>query len=224
MPPGCLALALVVALVLLLPVFLANVILLALAKLGLSPGASLLVLAGMLAGGLVNVPLRHLPRGEPIEVDSFGLFGFGRVLPRSARRRTTTVLAVNVGGCIVPASVAAYELARIAAQGATSLLAAGIAIGVNTAVCYRLARPLPRVGIALPALVPAVVAALCALLLARDFAPPVAFSAGVLGPLLGADLLHLRQVARLGTGIASIGGAGTFDGIVMSGLLATLLA
>ena len=95
---------------------------------------------------------------------------------------------------------------------------------MNTAVFYKLARPLPRVGIALPALVPALVAAVCALVLARELAPPVAFSAGVLGPLLGADLLHLRQVARLGTGVASIGGAGTFDGIVMSGLLATLLA
>jgi uncharacterized membrane protein len=52
----------------------------------------------------------------------------------------------------------------------------------------------------------------------------LAFAAGVLGPLIGADLLHLREVNKISTGVASIGGAGTFDGIVISGLIATLLA
>ncbi|MCS4031868.1 putative membrane protein [Salinibacter ruber] len=53
--------------------------------------------------------------------------------------------------------------------------------------------------------------------------PPIAFAAGVLGPLIGADLLHLDDIAQLGAGMASIGGAGTFDGVVLSGLVATLL-
>ena len=57
-----------------------------------------------------------------------------------------------------------------------------------------------------------------------DFAPPIAFIAGVLGPLIGADLMHLRDIKRIATGIASIGGAGTFDGIVLSGLMAAFLA
>jgi uncharacterized membrane protein len=56
------------------------------------------------------------------------------------------------------------------------------------------------------------------------YRPPVAFVAGVLGPLVGADLLHLRDITRVPVGILSIGGAGTFDGIVLSGFLATLLA
>jgi uncharacterized membrane protein len=46
----------------------------------------------------------------------------------------------------------------------------------------------------------------------------------VLGPLIGADLLHLRDIEELETGIASIGGAGTFDGIVLSGIVAAYLA
>ena len=49
------------------------------------------------------------------------------------------------------------------------------------------------------------------------------FRSGVLGPLVGADLLHLDDIAEIGTGMASIGGAGTFDGVVLSGLVATLL-
>ena len=48
--------------------------------------------------------------------------------------------------------------------------------------------------------------------------------AGVLGPLIGADLLHLREIEKIATGVASIGGAGTFDGIILSGIMAAYLA
>lgn len=68
-----------------------------------------------------------------------------------------------------------------------------------------------------------VVAVLPSLLLVPEFTPPVAFTAGVLGPLIGADLLHLARIDKLETGMASIGGAGTFDGIVLSGMIAALL-
>src|SRR5262249_1384970 len=39
-------------------------------------------------------------------------------------------------------------------------------------------------------------------------APPVAFVAGVVGSLVGADLLHLADVRRIGAGMASIGERG----------------
>lgn len=42
--------------------------------------------------------------------------------------------------------------------------------------------------------------------------------------LIAADLLHLRDIRRLGALFASIGGAGSFDGIFISGLVAVLLA
>jgi uncharacterized membrane protein len=61
-------------------------------------------------------------------------------------------------------------------------------------------------------------------MLAREIAPLIAFSSGVLGTLIGADLLHLNDIRKITTGVASIGGAGTFDGIVLSGFIATLLA
>ncbi len=38
------------------------------------------------------------------------------------------------------------------------------------------------------------------------------------------DLLHLRDLGRRGAGLMSIGGAGTFDGIVISGFLAAMLS
>jgi len=52
----------------------------------------------------------------------------------------------------------------------------------------------------------------------------VAFASGVLGPLIGADLLHLHEIRKFDTPAVSIGGAGTFDGIVVSGMVALLLA
>jgi uncharacterized membrane protein len=66
-----------------------------------------------------------------------------------------------------------------------------------------MARPVAGLGILLPALVPGCLAALLAHApCAREHAPPVAFCAGVLGPLVGADLLHLRDLGRRGGGHA----------------------
>ena len=63
-----------------------------------------------------------------------------------------------------------------------------------------------------------------AIVLARDQAAPLAYIAGSLGTLIGADLSNLGQVRGLGAPVASIGGAGTFDGIFLTGILAVMLA
>jgi uncharacterized membrane protein len=63
-----------------------------------------------------------------------------------------------------------------------------------------------------------------ALLLARQHAAPLAYIAGSLGTLVGADLLNLNRLQGLGAPVASIGGAGTFDGIFLTGILAVLIA
>ncbi len=225
MPSGCLGLLLLLALLVLLPFLFTEAMLDAMGKLGLSEAASTAAVVAILLGGLVNVPVRRLPREEAVDIPPFGLFGFDWMAPRLHRRRAQTVIAVNVGGCVVPCLLAAHQLLRLVGAGASSLLAGVAAIGINTAVCYAVARPIPNVGIAMPPLAPALVAVACGLVFstAATLAPAVAFVAGVLGPLLGADLLRIREVSRITTGVASIGGAGTFDGIVLSGLLATLL-
>jgi len=223
-PFGCLSLILFVALVILFPLFLADAMASALGKLGLGPALSLLVVISIFVGGLINIPVRRIPRVMSIETTPLGLFGVGRMFPAGNRPSSYTVIAVNVGGCVIPCMIVAYELTRIAAHGPTALAMTGAAVAINVVVCHLVARPVENVGIVMPAPVPAIVAAGCAFILMRDLAPPVAFTAGVLGPLLGADLLNLRRIGRISTGVASIGGAGTFDGIVLSGLVATLLA
>jgi uncharacterized membrane protein len=96
-------------------------------------------------------------------------------------------------------------------------------VGV-AAVTYWLARPLRGVGIAVPLFIPPLSAALLALLLVPAQAPLTAYVAGTVGTLVGADVLNLHRIGRLGAPVASIGGAGTFDGVFLTGILAVLLS
>jgi uncharacterized membrane protein len=79
------------------------------------------------------------------------------------------------------------------------------------------------VGIAEPIFIPPLAATGTALLISRRFAPAIAYISGSVGTLIGADLLNLNSLQGLGAPVASIGGAGTFDGIFMTGILAVLL-
>jgi hypothetical protein len=87
-----------------------------------------------------------------------------------------------------------------------------------------MAYPVSGVGIAVPVFVPVVVTAIVAMLPSREDVAPLAYIAGSLGTLIGADFANLDKVRGLGAPVASIGGAGTFDGIFLTGILAVLLA
>ncbi|MGH8583209.1 MAG: DUF1614 domain-containing protein, partial [Gammaproteobacteria bacterium] len=95
---------------------------------------------------------------------------------------------------------------------------------VVAAVSFAMSRPVAGIGIAMPILVAPATAALAGLILGGDEGPALAYISGSLGVLIGADLLRLSDVRRLGIPIASIGGAGTFDGIFVTGLVAVLLS
>jgi len=222
--PGCLSLALIFALLVLLPLFFAQLLLAALSKLGLDPNVALLVIIAIMLGGAINIPVQKIPRRERYIVDPFALFGVGRVFPGIRRSNSYTIIAVNVGGCLIPSVIALYQCVRVAALGPGAMLVLVLTTSLNILVCYKLARPLAGVGITMPALIPPLTAAIPSVILMPDFAPPIAFVAGVMGPLVGADLLHLRDISKIATGMASIGGAGTFDGIVLGGLIAAFLA
>lgn len=72
--------------------------------------------------------------------------------------------------------------------------------------------------------IPPVAATAAALIFSSRYAPALAYICGTMGTLLGADILHLPDIRGLGAPVASIGGAGTFDGIFVTGILAVLLA
>ncbi|OPZ88771.1 MAG: hypothetical protein BWY73_01618 [candidate division TA06 bacterium ADurb.Bin417] len=127
------------------------------------------------------------------------------------------VLAVNIGGALVPLLICLFLLPR--APLARTLMATAVMV----LVCYLVARPVPEVGITIPTFLPPLAAVLCAFIFSPGRRAPVAYIAGVLGVLIGADLLHLADFPP-GPGFLSIGGAGVFDGIFLVGIMAALFA
>jgi uncharacterized membrane protein len=215
-----LPLLLFLVLLAMLPFVFGQVFTSALIKLKLEPSSALLVVIGIFLGSPINIPVKRISRTESVPADPLAVFGLSSWWPMLRRECRETVIAVNVGGCLIPVALAIYETAHLLTAGLRPISGLLLAIFINTMVCYWLAKPIEGIGIAMPGLFPAIVASVTALLLVPDQAPPVAFVAGVLGPLIGADLLHLRDIEK----IASIGGAGTFDGIVLSGIVAAYLA
>jgi uncharacterized membrane protein len=224
MGPGCLPLAIFLILLALLPLAFGQLFTEALLKLRLAPETALLVAIGIIVGSGINLPVKRIVHAEEVVVHPLAVFGMPWLWPSLRRVRRETVIAVNVGGCMIPTALAAYETGYVASEGWAAVGALIVAVLVSTAVCYWIARPVKGIGIAMPGLVPPLVAVTAAMVLAPEQRVPVAFVAGVLGPLIGADLLHLRDISRIATGVASIGGAGTFDGIVLSGIVAAYLA
>ena len=228
---GCVAAALAVFLMCLLPVFFVNVMQTALDKLHLpGPVAGLAVLA-ILIGSMINLPVYRMPRDETQPEIVMGLVYFGMMAPQFRRVRQETVVAVNVGGCVVPALLAAWQIRYLLQAGGQTALALLAVCALSIIVCWRVARPVAGIGIMMPAFI-APLAAVGGTWLACSLWPgvgaenlaPIAFTAGVAGPIVGADLFHLKDLLRTPVGVMSIGGAGTFDGIVLSGVLAALLA
>jgi len=189
-------------------------------KLGLSPESAYLLLMCTLGGSLINLPLFSLksdsstpPREMPPE---FARLPFFKPPPFTG----TTVVAINVGGAVVPAAFSLYLIAH----NPLSAFQIVAAVSVVAAVAYLVSRPIPRVGIGMPMLAAPLVAALVASILNTELRAPLAYVGGTLGVLIGADFIRLKDIRKLAAPIASIGGAGTFDGVFISGLVAVLLA
>lgn len=184
---------------------------------GISSPAALLMLFASLAGSYVNIPLVWL-HGRPVisgqEVDFFGV---QYIVPVADWQGT--ILAVNVGGCVIPVLLSLFILTKY-----DLWVLGAIGTAIVAVITHQIATPVHGVGIALPIFVPPIVTAIVAVLLSRRYAGPLAYVSGSLGVLIGADLSNLSKVADLGAPVASIGGAGTFDGIFLTGVLAVLLA
>ena len=188
-------------------------------KLGLTTGSAFVLLFASLFGSAINIPLftvaaerspsseapapfRRLLRYHPLEFS-------GR-----------TIVAVNVGGCLIPLAFSVYLMMR----QSLPLVQVLVATAAIATLSRLVSRPIPGLGVGMPILVPPLAAAMVALLLNSAQSAPLAYISGTLGVIIGADLLRLNDIRRLGTPFASIGGAGTFDGIFITGIVAVLLA
>ena len=182
-------------------------------KLGIPRTLVFFLFLAIMLGGLVNIPIWATQAPQP-----GGLFQFGRMFFFEPPEVRTVIIAINVGGALIPLLLSLFLLPR------APLLRTGLAVVVVTLVASSLARVVPGVGITLNPLVPPLVSAGTALVLAWRQAAPVAYIAGTLGTLIGADLLHLGEVIQSGGTFLSIGGAGVFDGISLVGIIAAFLS
>jgi uncharacterized membrane protein len=187
-------------------------------RLGVSSGTAFLLLCASLIGSYFNIPVTELPAHVVQSGREIDFFGMRYVVPVMIEA-PGTVIAVNVGGALIPGLMSTYLLSKNHLWVHGALATAGVA-----AITHWLAQPVPGLGIAVPVFAPAAASAVVALLLSREHAAQLAYIGGSLGTLLGADVLNLRNIQGLGAPVASIGGAGTFDGIFLTGILAVLIA
>jgi uncharacterized membrane protein len=188
---------------------------------GITPFTVFLILIGTLIGSFINIPLIKLRTKISIIRDDYdSWFGLTCRIPKVEYGEAVTLLAVNVGGALIPTAVSLYLISRSSVATIMLSLIGVLAVAIVT---HAVARPVKGIGIATPAFVPPIAAAVAALVLFPEQPKTIAYVAGTLGTLLGADLLNLRKIPRLGAPVASIGGAGTFDGVFLSGIIAVLL-
>lgn len=189
----------------------------AFAKLGLDPVLGYLFFLLSLFGGSINIPLRReksVCEETPDEVALLLQRYFGIAVPLCKER----LLAINVGGAILPGLLSLY-LVRLVPPSEVI-----VATVITSGAAYLLSAPVRGVGVILPSFAPPVIAAVTAMLVSRQHAPQIAYISGVMGTIIGADLLRLRQMRAMGATFMSIGGAGVFDGIYLVGIVSVLLA
>jgi uncharacterized membrane protein len=187
-------------------------------RIGISARSAMLILLCSLLGSYFNIPVAEFPELHVLSGQEISVFGMHYMVPVVVDW-PGTIVAVNIGGALIPGLISLYLLVR------HRLWVRGpLAIVVVSAVCHFLAKPVAGIGIALPIFVPAVASALIAMVLSFRRAAALAYISGSVGALIGADLLNLNRVHGLSAPVVSIGGAGTFDGVFLTGILGVLLA
>jgi len=209
-PVGCLIFLLFILFlpILFLLVFF-RIVTLGFEKLGLAPEATILILLLMLFCSGINIPLTRRKLVYVEERSFFGLF--------KATKLRASGIAVNLGGGVIPVLLSFYFLNKVPLEPVL------IAVLLMILVSKVFSKPIPGKGIGISAFIPPLFAVLFAIILAPEFAAPCAFISGVLGTLIGADILNLHKARKLGPGLLSIGGAGVFDGIFLVGIISALL-
>ena len=194
-------------------------------QLGIPVWLAILIVPGSLIGSVINIPLytvesksQHCTEEPYVTYYGFNYQVFQPECPGE------TKISINLGGAIIPIFVSGYLIV----MNITEILQIVAAVAIVTVVVHRVARIQPNVGILTPGFLPAIVAVMATIFM--ELMLPwsynlyaIAYISGTLGTLIGADLLNLGKLSELQTGSASIGGAGTWDGVFLTGILAVFL-
>lgn len=169
-------------------------------RMRLSDRAALLVIAALLLGSLIDI---QLP-GRPVSA------------------------SINVGGALVPIGVSVYLLAGAGTREERSralwgaVLTGAIVYFIGTYIMTGIKEPAGRYAFTDPLYLFPVVAGVVAYATGRS--RRAAFVAATLGVLLSDVFHYIRVAAARAPGRVDIGGGGIFDAIVLSGIVAVLLA
>ncbi len=187
-------------------------------KLGIEGQYVLMILILSIIGSYINIPITEIDSEAPGKSRQIVVYGIRYIIP-DFRRMNKTIIAVNVGGALIPVLLSLYLIMK---NGIFIQSLAGICL--ISLIVYYLSKPVPGLGIAVPVLIPPIAAAIVSFIIPSPSAPALAYVSGTIGTLIGGDVMKLGKIKKLGTPVASIGGAGTFDGIFIIGILAVLLA
>lgn len=240
--------ALILLIIIGLPLLFFGVIGAALANLGFSFWIIVLLIICAIIGSFINIPLTTLKHNKKRETESESvprkpsgqyapsmydkMYNTDRfVVDEPVAQKAGTQLTINLGGALIPILISIYVLFMGVVGKITPdpfyIVKIIAAVIIVTAVAYFTAKPVRGIGIAIPFFIPAVTSIILGLILGGGFgiaAAGIGYVAGTLGTLIGADLLHLKDVTSENTPMMSIGGAGTFDGIFLTGIITALLA
>ena len=194
-------------------------------SLGIPVWLAFLIVPGSLIGSIINIPLYTIKSDtEPCTEQEYLQHWGIRYQVFHNDCPGETEISINVGGAILPIVVSGYLILTNIA----SILHIIAATTIVALVVYKIARVEPNVGIITPGLVPpfvAVIATWLVIFLISSVANmyPIAYISGTLGTLIGADIMNLGHLSQLRTSKASIGGAGAWDGVFLTGILAVFL-
>ncbi len=185
-----------------------------------------------LFGSYINIPIKEVSSSEPtITLREITFFGVKWIIPEFGIASRKTIVALNVGGALVPLLISIYLLIFVVPNSEINPLITYIkiliALIIVTLIIHAIATPVRGLGIATPAFFPPLITALISILIYQFYIPSnpfiISYVSGTLGTLIGADLMNLNKIPKLGARFVSIGGAGTFDGVYLTGLMAVFL-
>ncbi len=175
---------------------------------------AILALFFMIVTSFINIPIG---RKDVVEVVEPRFFGFFR---RSVRRFQG--VSINVGGAVIPLLIIGFFLPSLWEAGLLREL--GVIVAIISVFSFVTSHFIKEKGVVISMILPVLFTALFAAILAPEEAAKIAFSGGVLGVLIGSDILHLPYVLKKEKSVVSIGGAGIFDGIFLVGIISAVLA
>ncbi len=119
-------------------------------KLGMSHRAIVTLLLVTILGSYINIPVSSTPAAQLVHDQEVVVNGIAYIVPQVVQVGRT-VIAINVGGALIPALLSIYLLLRVG--GAIQALVATTIVSV---VVYHFSKPVPGVGITVPTLIPGV--------------------------------------------------------------------